>query len=118
MATSSKDTLQLNLDSPPTPPGFVVVKIEEGYGSGYNTIYDGSNFSDIYIRSSVERNIKGDVDGYDFIIRKENNWELGRISIDVTIPDGYQETVVDIYPEEFSIDVSRSTTILFRVNSV
>jgi hypothetical protein len=90
----------------------ITVLIEEGYGSGYNTAYDGSNFISPY-NGSISYNSRDGYDGYDFEITKENNLVLGRITLDVSL-DGYQN-LTGKFPVPFSYDVSRSSSISFRV---
>ena len=95
---------------------FVTVQIEEGYGSGFVTVFDGYNFQSPYdSESSIVRSQLDGYDGYNFTIKRDVDWVLGRISIDATI-DGYEEDLVNISPTPLNVDVSRSTSILFRVN--
>ena len=91
-------------------PYSVSIDIEEGYGSGFSSAYDGTSFVSPYNNGSY---INKENDGYNFVIRKQGLLDLGRVSVSVSV-EGYASSIYEVSPQQ-DIDVSRSSEIKFRV---
>jgi len=99
------------LEDAPVQPYFYM-EIEEGYGLGYETAFDGY-FLPPFENSTVTFSDADGWQGYDIEIIKDSYWDLGRITMDITI-DAYNNPV-NLEPEPGSFDRSRDSVVRFRL---
>jgi len=95
---------------------FATVDIEEGYGTGYNQAWDGYTFQSPYNNGSFVIYSNADsYDGYNFVIRKAGELDLGRVTVDVDLLEGYQDIIYNLFPPAGTVDRPRDTEIRFRI---
>jgi hypothetical protein len=92
----------------------ITIDIQEGERTQV-AVYDGTSFQSPYDSGSsiVHDNV---TDSYDVTITKTGDWGLGRISLDVSLGDGYS-SITNQDPRPGELDVARDTIITFKINT-